>query len=289
MDMLKPPPPLNLSASNIKQAFIDWKQKFQLYFIASGAEGKLKDEQQCALLLHSVGDEGLAVYNTLENKESLKFKDILEKLEAHCSPPSNETYNRHVFFSRKQKVGETFEDFVTSLKKLSMECNFEKLKDGLVRDQIILGLLDDDLKENLLRIQDLNLEKCIHRCRAAETTKTQMDNIKNKEKLEIGKIGAENTRRMKKEDQQWENKERGRSISRQPSGTRQPSSARQPSSTRQPASRGRQPPWRNNKKACGKCGRQHQYRNCPAFNKKCIICGRYNHFAAMCLNKCDAV
>ncbi|KAI8421291.1 hypothetical protein MSG28_008327 [Choristoneura fumiferana] len=218
MDMLKPPPPLNLSASNIKQAFIDWKQKFQLYFIASGAEGKLKDEQQCALLLHSVGDEGLAVYNTLENKESLKFKDILEKLEAHCSPPSNETYNRHVFFSRKQKVGETFEDFVTSLKKLSMECNFENLKDGLVRDQIILGLLDDDLKENLLRIQDLNLEKCIHRCRAAETTRTQMDNIKNKGKLEIGKIGAENTRRMKKEDQQWENKERGRSISRQPSG-----------------------------------------------------------------------
>ncbi|XP_061715760.1 uncharacterized protein LOC133524009 [Cydia pomonella] len=244
-----------------------------LYFEASGAAEKLTEKQQSALLLHSIGDEGLVVYNTLENKEKLTYQEILKKLEEHCSPPSNETYNRHIFFNRKQKAGENIEDFVTALKKLSLDCNFEKLKDGLIRDQIIIGLIDNELKEDLLSVTDLTLERCINMSRAAEATRAQMDTIKNKNEVARIEVGAGQRRNIKKEHS---------SDKRQPSRsrTREQSYGRQ-----QGQAHTRQPEPSYHKKPCGKCGRQHGYAKCPAFNKKCVRCGKYNHFAAMCLNK----
>ncbi|XP_047995079.1 uncharacterized protein LOC125233211 [Leguminivora glycinivorella] len=270
MDMLRPPTALNLTGNNIKNAFKNWKQKFLLYFEASGAKDKLTEKQQTALLLHSIGDEGLVIYNTWEDKEKLLYLEILKKLEEHCSPPSNETYNRHIFFNRKQKEGENVEEFVTELKKLSLDCNFDKLKDGLIRDQIIIGLIDNELKEELLGVTDLTLEKCINMSRAAETTKAQMVSIKNKSevaRVEIGTGQKRPSRPMKKEHY---------SEKRQPSRSRE----RKPS----------QANHTNSRRPCGKCGRQHGYAKCPAFNKKCVKCGKYNHFAAMCLNKtCGSV
>ncbi|XP_064410442.1 uncharacterized protein K02A2.6-like [Latimeria chalumnae] len=40
-------------------------------------------------------------------------------------------------------------------------------------------------------------------------------------------------------------------------------------------------------KSCGKCGNVHEYRNCPAFGKKCKFCGKYNHFARQCKSKAN--
>lgn len=33
---------------------------------------------------------------------------------------------------------------------------------------------------------------------------------------------------------------------------------------------------------CQKCSKTHEYKMCPAYGKKCLVCGKYNHFAAMC-------
>lgn len=48
-------------------------------------------------------------------------------------------------------------------------CSYcEKCIDSLLRDQIILGLRDNQLQEQLLRERKLTLDKCIDTCRAAE-------------------------------------------------------------------------------------------------------------------------
>ena len=33
---------------------------------------------------------------------------------------------------------------------------------------------------------------------------------------------------------------------------------------------------------CDKCDRNHNQGNCPAYEKKCFRCGKYNHFAFVC-------
>lgn len=92
---------------------------------------------------------------------------VLEGFEAHCNPKKNETVERYKFFQRFQEPEEPFERFVTDLKVLASTCNFGTLRDSLVRDRIICGIQDKQLREDLLKEPDLNLEKCLQTCRAA--------------------------------------------------------------------------------------------------------------------------
>ena len=65
--------------------------------------------------------------------------------------PRNITFDWYVFFSRKQKNGETVEQFYSILKKLAENCDFENRKEVIIRDIFITNLLDDDIQRKLLR------------------------------------------------------------------------------------------------------------------------------------------
>ena len=53
-------------------------------------------------------------------------------------------------------------------------------------------------------------------------------------------------------------------------------------SKRQPSGRG------NNGQRCGKCGKSHEWGNCPAYGKTCDRCKGINHFKAVCHSKVTA-
>ena len=42
---------------------------------------------------------------------------------------------------------------------------------------------------------------------------------------------------------------------------------------------------REQQSSCGFCGNQHQKGKCPAFDKKCLKCGKKSHFARVCRSK----
>ena len=55
----------------------------------------------------------------------------------------------------------------------------ERLSRGLVRDTIVVGIRDDAVRSRLLREVELDLQKAIDICRAAEQTRSHMDALKN--------------------------------------------------------------------------------------------------------------
>ena len=65
--------------------------------------------------------------------------------------PRNITFDRYVFFSRKQKKGETVEQFYSILKELAENCDFENREEAIIRDIFITNMLDDDIQRELLR------------------------------------------------------------------------------------------------------------------------------------------
>ena len=65
--------------------------------------------------------------------------------------PRNITFYRYVFFSRKQKKGETVEQSYSILKELGENCDFENREEVIIRDIFIANMLDDDLQQELLR------------------------------------------------------------------------------------------------------------------------------------------
>jgi len=82
---------------------------------------------------------------------------------------------RRKFCKRKQQTGESFDDFLVSLRELVKMCNFcsDNCANKNIRNQIIEGLLDADTTESLLQENDLTLAKAISKCQAQEAAKRQ--------------------------------------------------------------------------------------------------------------------
>ena len=108
---LLPPKPLILQG-NLPENFRRFKQRFNLYLLASGNSTKA-DNIKNAILLHVIGDEALEIYNTLtvtqrNNAEGepidINTEDILLAFENYCNPRRNVVYARYKFFIIKQNV-----------------------------------------------------------------------------------------------------------------------------------------------------------------------------------------
>ena len=109
----------------------------------------------------------------------MKLNKILEKFEGFCNQRKTSTMLRHKFFTYRQSEGQTFSHFVTELRKLSNKCEFDALKDSLIRDLIICGVNDTRLCEHMLREPDLDLAKAIKLGQAAEDTKQHVKELRH--------------------------------------------------------------------------------------------------------------
>ena len=91
----------------------------------------------------------------------------------------NETIERRNFRQCTQRVGESFDDFLVSLRELTKMCNFcdnDCLQKAL-RDQIIEGLQDGDTIQEFLQVKDFNLDQAIMKCRGLEAAKKSRTEI----------------------------------------------------------------------------------------------------------------
>ena len=182
MEKLPPPDPLQLTG-DISGNWKRFQQKLELYLVAIQKDSA-GHKTRVAILLTVAGTEALELYNTFTFVEAdknehgvVKFESVIQKFADHCDPKKNETYERYVFRSRVQKELEPIATFITDLKVKARTCSFEDKKDGIIRDQIIIGVLDTKLKERLLREKDLTLAKTEELCRASEAAHDQMERI----------------------------------------------------------------------------------------------------------------
>lgn len=154
---------------NIAENWKKWKQKFNIYLIATGLDSEM-EIRKVAVLLHVIGEEAIEKFNTfrLNEEDSKRVSKILDAFDHYCMLKTNESVDRHIFFTRSQQPGESFNLFLTELKGLSLPCGFDTLRDGLIRDRIISGIQDVSLKNRLLQENDLDLDKCIRICKAFE-------------------------------------------------------------------------------------------------------------------------
>ncbi|UYV63361.1 K02A2.6-like, partial [Cordylochernes scorpioides] len=143
-------------------------------------------------------------------------------------------------------------EFVTELKHLAQECEFENLTESLIRDRLIIGILDREMKRKLLEDPQLTLPRAISIAMISESTCSQVASLN--EQTMIKKIEKRN---WVKDRIRMENAEAGpRVINPRRERIIEP---------------------------CKWCG--HNYGKCPAYGKKCNACGKTNHFAVVCRTK----
>ena len=156
---------------------------------------------------------------------------------------------RNKFFILRQSEGQRFSDFVTELRELGEECQFGELKDSLIRDLIIHGLLDGRLRERMLRGPDLDLIKAIKLGQAAEEGEQHTKELSSEMNSQVPVHHVnKNTKAVKSQ------------MPKSRAGYNKSSMI-------------------NN---CKFCVKSHKRGECPAHDRKCHKCKKDKHFTKFC-------
>ena len=85
----------------------------------------------------------------LSEEDQKDYTKVLERFESHFVKKRNVIYKRAKFNQRRQQEGESVDSFITALHTLVEHCGFGSLRDEMIRDRIVVGLLNPRLSEKL--------------------------------------------------------------------------------------------------------------------------------------------
>ena len=91
-------------------------------------------------------------------RSTITFTDMITRIKERYRPLRNTTLANFDFHKLKQKEDESFEIFINRMKKEANGCSFQcnpdcNIKDIMIRDQIIIGTTNDDIRKNALNNQ----------------------------------------------------------------------------------------------------------------------------------------
>lgn len=164
------------------------------------------------------------------------------------------TYERYKFNTRVQQTNETVDQYVTELKNMAASCDYGDLREGLIRDRIVIGISDATLRARLLRETDVDLAKATQMCRADEVSKQQLKTLAGpNESTHISEVRNGDSRKRTTYKKKIPNKV-NHSKPKQQKG-----------------------------KYCGYD--VHKRGECPARDEQCNSCKMKGHFAKVCMKK----
>ena len=103
------------------------------------------------------------VYELIEDCGT--FDEAVSKLESVYVKTPNEIFARHLLATRRQQAGESIDEFLRELHKLSRDCNFKAVtavqyREEMVRDAFINGITSPFIRQRLLENKTLDLAQC---------------------------------------------------------------------------------------------------------------------------------
>ncbi|XP_053391329.1 uncharacterized protein K02A2.6-like [Mercenaria mercenaria] len=150
---------------------------------------------------------------------------------------------RFRFHKPNQGTGESVQDYIAVLRKLSEHCDFGDTLNDTLRDRFVCGLREANIQKRLLSKTDLTLQKAIEEAVAMETLARDASELRT---------SAEQVHKT----------------------------ARFPVKTKKPEKPKQTPPLFDPCKHCGKTN--HQANKCYFKNKKCHICKKTGHLKNVC-------
>lgn len=255
-----PPPSKMQCDGNLETNWKRFKRQFENYAVASRLVKEADEAYKVAVFFAIAGEEVHEIFDNLkfENEEDRKKYDkVVEALEHYFVGDTHEAFESYRFHTRKQENEETMDAFVAALRKLAKNCNFGDLEERLIRDQVVMGVKEENVREKLLEVKELNLDKCLQIGRAFEASKQQMKSMQEGLKeVQVQKIFH------KKDKEPQKHKQSGNYKNKHGSGSAQ---------------------------KCSRCGKfpGHAKANCPAKDAECRKCKKIGHWAKQCRTRIE--
>ena len=239
---------VNFDAENVSTVFRDWKQQWIHYSRAVDLTSK-SELVQVSTLLTCMGNEARRIFDTFEwenPEDQNNIEAVLQMFEKHIAPLANIPFERFSFNIRNQEPGESFEKYVTQLRLLARNCEFENINsDEILRDRILFGMRDVVVRKKLLMKPKLTLQDVLLACRTEELSHRHVKAL-HEESENVHAVNSKKKPTHSYESQRYDT--------------------------------------RSEVTDCKFCGNRHERRkeSCPAWNKTCNKCGGKNHFRLKC-------
>lgn len=226
--------------------------------------------------LNTAGPDAIDVFDTFELTEVQRntYAAVLQSFQAFCAPRKNTVYERYVFYQRNQREGETFDAFLIDIKRLVRTCEFGTNENEMLRDRIVLGVVDKKLQTRLLETTPLTYDTAVEKCRTSEMTKEQTS--KMNQIIAVNEVRTTPKQSYNPQQQQKFKEKRDTQQYRQSNSNNTQTSRSQFNGETQEL---------YNKNNCSYCGYKHKPRECPAYGKSCNSCSRKNHFSSVCKSR----
>ena len=248
-------PSIKWNSKNLSEDWKRFEEHAKLMF--QGPLTKAKEEERAAYILIWVGETGRDICNSwdITDAEKKSPATLFAKFKAHTAPRTNKVFARYIFQERKQGAKETFDNFVTDLRNLVKDCEYQAPNE-MVRDRIVGGILSQDVREKMLDEGDkLTMEKAIDIALNHEITKRHLKSMASGDTVSDTSVDA---------------------VKKKPA--RKPHTGKQHATPKQHPSQ-----YSGPQNKCKNCGRKHPPKKCPAFGQQCHKCNKWNHWADFCL------
>ena len=244
---------------NTHEQFKTFKQRTEI--LMEGPYEDYKEPDKVAAILGWLGDKGHQVYASLDwvalGKNKKLYKHVLEAFESYFKPMQTIMHSWYQLGNIYSSQCKDQTEFMTRLKELSKETGFKE-PDELTKFLFVIHNTDSKVREYLIDKGDPT-KTCTEFLAMARSVESMVKTETLSRELlgQVGKVPISSI-------------DRGRGRGR---GSRGRSHSRTPRASTPGA------------KQCGRCGKKHPPRKCPAYNQTCKRCKIKGHFQQYCKTK----
>ena len=152
-------------------------ERLEQFFIAN-------DIQDKATFLSLIGSQAYSLLKNLVSSTLPKDKsyaDLVAALKQHYEPKPLVIAERFHFHRRSQAVGESINEYMAKLRRLSTHCKFKAFLDEALRDRLVCGLCSEAIQKKLLTEAELSLTKAIDLSVGMEAAEKNAKSLKETE------------------------------------------------------------------------------------------------------------
>ncbi len=161
--------------ANPKEAdFKYFQRQLDNYFVIA----KTKPDSKLSILLYSLGQDGLNIYDGLEEPKD-DYENAILRLNKYFGGKTSVLLKRKLFYQCQQGTNETVTEFSCRLRRLSKDCDFGSSNVTMLRDIFVIGVLDNNLGERLLSEDSstLTFESAVNKAEAFERARAERRNV----------------------------------------------------------------------------------------------------------------